>query len=692
VNAFCTGCGAALIEGTRFCVHCGAAVQPLPTGAAHAPQAPPAQLAPHAPVAPIAPGVPPPPGTAQAVVAETAVCRSCGVIAPVHRQTCVQCDSSLHDRQMVSVSSSGFWAGVMCRFRCRACGHDSPLNHLDLDGSVECLRCGIDQRFDRKQWESGLSHAHAVSDLCGPNPLGRFSSGAPLLNNPFDSIGVEHTFAELEQGGHQSVAVKAMPGHPLCPKCKAPLAVHAASAELFELACPRCPHRTRYDLPPGAIGLVRGLAGVVAEEQEQGGRDAGIQEDASGAVAIRCPNCSGPLPADGRRTVMHCTYCGIAVRFPASALRRLGHHDARVELWWIYFTQPSGQRAELEAAALADQQRRQERQRQAAARAAAASAPRPAPRKRSGWIFKNVLPVAATVGVLGAGGGVTYLLEQRAETSPELPAAAAAAATATPGAARAPAPKFILEWTGKVTSAQGKALKKGSACDVRLETAGPAIQWLNVSCGKERLYDSRSPLNGMSMHSSVLAEAPHAERPTHWGYAISYQDTGQRTGRSQIQLDTTRREAVIYSESMPAFRVRLSLPTTSQPRVGEPIYDTPRNPSELALDLSVKSTSGSVGVKPGATCKLRMVFVNSLPSAKLCKTTLVCGKEWLYGTKQQPGFTACTLDAQASPASGYDRQPVSGDGSPELEVDVPSRRVSLKSSEDAYRVELVSSP
>src|SRR5688500_8082797 len=66
------------------------------------------------------------------------------------------------------------WAALRVHFQCRGCGLFSPLNSLDVDGEVDCLRCGMRQAFDPGAWTHALEHAHDVADLGGgPTPEGR---------------------------------------------------------------------------------------------------------------------------------------------------------------------------------------------------------------------------------------------------------------------------------------------------------------------------------------------------------------------------------------------------------------------------------------------------------------------------------------------------------------------------------------
>src|SRR5689334_13998326 len=120
------------------------------------------------------------------------LCRGCGVVGPLQASRCEHCQGALGEpRWWQPVAQQGLlWARVEASFECRACGHRSALNHLDVDGSVDCLSCGIAQRFDAKQWWTPLEHAHGVADLTGPHPEG-------LLPEPGSSIAQYNPHSEL---------------------------------------------------------------------------------------------------------------------------------------------------------------------------------------------------------------------------------------------------------------------------------------------------------------------------------------------------------------------------------------------------------------------------------------------------------------------------------------------------------------
>src|SRR6185295_10892156 len=109
---------------------------------------------------------------------------------------------------------SGYWVAVRCSFQCRSCGFAAPLDQLDIDGAVECAYCGLRQRFEPSTWTEALEFAHAVGDLAGPEPEGRYPNPSLWIApaNPFADVGETLTFSELRQAGME------MSGGEMIPK------------------------------------------------------------------------------------------------------------------------------------------------------------------------------------------------------------------------------------------------------------------------------------------------------------------------------------------------------------------------------------------------------------------------------------------------------------------------------------------
>lgn len=136
-----------------------------------------------------------------------------------------------------------------------------------------------------------------------------------------------------------------------------------------------------------------------------------------------------------------------------------------------------------------------------------------------------------------------------------------------------PARQVNATWTGKITKVTGLAAAPGAPCivDATLENAGAKqrVAHLSVKCADKVVFDSSDKLEGMSMNSAGMAEAPGKEAGT-FAYAVGYTDQGTRNGpRTQITLDTTHGQGIVWSDAIPVFRVEFSVPELSAPVKGE---------------------------------------------------------------------------------------------------------------------------
>lgn len=334
------------------------------------------------------------------------VCRGCGVVALPGAARCEVCDAE-HESPRLRVprlfDGRFAWVAVRTRFECRSCGHKSPLNHLDLDESVLCVACGVEQAFKSRGWERPLKHAHGVADLSGPSPEGRFPEPALSIaeHNPFADVGVARVWAfsgrqgkGVGAGAHESLEIEAAPGHPLCDECRTPLAIAERTNERLTLRCPACGADRRHPLPPQAQGRV---AGVLTTELANERRDVGLLVDAGGAVAVTCPYCSAPLDLSGACTVVTCRYCSVTSRLPSSVLLRLGFKSVRPLVWWMLFEGPSSRRVEANGAARGAQKRRAREGQRAAGAGRATAGGKKAKGGGNGAIVVAVVAVVAVV-------------------------------------------------------------------------------------------------------------------------------------------------------------------------------------------------------------------------------------------------------------------------------------------------------
>lgn len=290
-----------------------------------------------------------------------AVCHHCGIIAPTQRQTCSRCERPIGTSlEAVPPSEDGtLWAHVRCTFTCRQCGQASPLDEPELDGVVSCPHCNATQAFDVSAWEEGLAHAHAVVDLAGPGPEGRFPTPGTSIagRNPFADLGVGHTSAELRLSGMsiengvvktRNLWVEASPGHPLCQRCGSPLGAQLLGSELVT-RCVGCGDGARYAVDPRVPRLTPGLRGIAADALRADRRDARLDQTSAGMVmSLRCPQCGAGLTVPEGAHGVECTFCKTSCRIPSRTLLALKQGDREPAPFWVLFSGPSAQRRELE--------------------------------------------------------------------------------------------------------------------------------------------------------------------------------------------------------------------------------------------------------------------------------------------------------------------------------------------------------
>jgi RNase P subunit RPR2 len=289
-----------------------------------------------------------------------AVCPGCGRIAPLQRDTCAVCDAELDEAHEVPDRKDRAYAvAVRCQFQCRQCGKLAPLNHLDVDGSVVCVHCELDQAFDVDVWKAGLRHAHGVGDLAGPalegrHPHERFSIvGA----NPGASIGTTETTSTLTENSKRNVdgielmrslRIEASPGHPLCPACHVPLDV-TLDEETTVTICKHCGDTATYQMPEAAAELHKALVAVQAEDHRRDHLDARIDVRAGGGtVAVACPGCGANMPVHGETKVVVCQFCQTVSRIPDQVRQQTFHITPETETWWLWFKGGSDYRRRVE--------------------------------------------------------------------------------------------------------------------------------------------------------------------------------------------------------------------------------------------------------------------------------------------------------------------------------------------------------
>jgi hypothetical protein len=292
------------------------------------------------------------------------ICASCGVIAPRLVPNCSRCGAPFAARPMTAPrhDASGYWVAVRCSFQCRSCGFAAPLDQLDVDGSVECAYCGLRQRFEPSTWREAIDFAHAVGDLAGPGPEGRFPDPGLWIgaSNPFRDTGETIAFSEFRQAGLEisegmaipkSLHIQAAPGFPVCVRCRVPVALQVAPGGASTTTCGSCSETATYALPDRARTFGESLVAVVADEHRTNRpRATQMAPSETGVAALVCPNCGAPLALHGGDRNVKCQFCGAFCRVPGRFLVRAGQDKIEPEIWWMLFNGPSRKRRELESA------------------------------------------------------------------------------------------------------------------------------------------------------------------------------------------------------------------------------------------------------------------------------------------------------------------------------------------------------
>ncbi len=628
------------------------------------------------------------------------VCPSCGVGASLGLAQCESCGATLPNPcpGVGEPAPNCYWVAVKCHFDCRICGHSSPLNHLDLDGSVWCANCGIEQRFATSQWSPLLDFAEAVGDLAGPNRAGRFPERSPSIAsvNPFAHLGVSQSFGQLRRqaapnapaGESHALTLAAAPGHPLCSSCHALFTLTQLDEQGFSLSCPSCQKQQRYQRPPGLSGNLRG---VLAHEHLVGSSAATLEQDPGGAVLIKCPNCKAPLSPDESSAIVTCRYCSAVSRLTLGQRRTLGQKNLAPELWWLLFSGPSRQRLEFERALLQSTE-------------AAENPELPPSKSKSGCVLAIVLAVSGLLVAVGLAVAPDDDPPKPSAAPPQpaqevhraadvVPAAPASPEPATPTPAQPEAPSLSLTWTARLLKATGKVSIKGRSCELGLRTAGRSVNQSWVSCGETVLYDSRQSFSGFgSFHEDLLETLT----PKGDGFAYLYNcsDVGQRHGRPNLVAQTEQRVLQVFDDNPGGFRVELSVNPLSQPRKGEPLYASALDPKPIRMPLVVTEASQGAPVTQGQKCSLSVALFAIGKKGPNCKVSLKCQNKTLYDT-QKPGFwSPCTLDEQGKPLEVTDRSPTSVDSDPMLGGTLPEKSFTLTDDppKGSYSVSLKGKP
>lgn len=277
------------------------------------------------------------------------LCGACGAVALPEARRCGVCDAGLSRLRAGPSRDDLLVVGVRCRFQCRGCGHLAPLDRLDVDGTVRCQRCGLEQAFDVSSWREALIFAHGVADLAGPEPEGRFRDPCFDLSesNPHRATGVKavwETFAvsgEVRQGAsvlQRSLEIRAHPGRPLCA-CGGVYDLRRVR-DGVEARCTQCDKTEHARVEPDAGRFNGALRATLSSAAANPDATRGL----TGSMGYSCPGCGAPLKVGPGATVATCDFCKLSskVNVPGGT-----GEDRPPAVWWLVFEGGSLERARL---------------------------------------------------------------------------------------------------------------------------------------------------------------------------------------------------------------------------------------------------------------------------------------------------------------------------------------------------------
>lgn len=271
------------------------------------------------------------------------ICGSCGAWAPIDGETCGWCDASLARGRRPLPDDDRLFVAIRLTFDCRGCGLPSPLDALVPDGTVRCVRCQLEQRFERGWWVQVLRAAHAVGDLMGDAPEGRSRSAWSIAGtNPFFGVPVARD-GVLEGWVPDTLTVELCTGHPLTEANLAPAQVTIRGDDLTTRGDGEV---ARYAILPSVRQLYPALLGVIADEHRVDREEPDVGPIAGDAFS--CTSCGAALPVDGALRLVRCDFCGAVTHIPAQ-IRHSVQRDPKPDSWWLVFEGSSPARERLES-------------------------------------------------------------------------------------------------------------------------------------------------------------------------------------------------------------------------------------------------------------------------------------------------------------------------------------------------------
>ncbi|HWB78264.1 MAG TPA: hypothetical protein VG755_25035 [Nannocystaceae bacterium] len=124
---------------------------------------------------------------------------------------------------------------------------------------------------------------------------------------------------------------------------------------------------------------------------------------------------------------------------------------------------------------------------------------------------------------------------------------------------------IAVRWRAKVKKASGRS-KRGVACEIDgwVEDNGDSIRPLDVRCKGDLLYSSTQKFSGSANMSTGATVTTAKDGSPRW--LLRYNDTGSRSDRPQIRLDSAARIGRVWSDELPPWDVELTIEPDGAPQ------------------------------------------------------------------------------------------------------------------------------
>jgi len=129
-----------------------------------------------------------------------------------------------------------------------------------------------------------------------------------------------------------------------------------------------------------------------------------------------------------------------------------------------------------------------------------------------------------------------------------------------------PAPGSIaVRWTAKVKKTSGRS-RRGVACEIDgwVVDRGDSIRPLDVRCKGDLLYSSTQKFSGTADMSTGATTVSAKDGSPRW--LLRYNDTGSRSDRAQIRLDSAARIGRVWSDALPPWDIELTIEPDGVPK------------------------------------------------------------------------------------------------------------------------------